>query len=321
MRRFFAMVLYLCFGLPLALAALFMLASRPWILDREFYRKLVTDESLYAALRAPGLATGAEPELKLGELTLNGPALVAAAQKNLLGSELKAFASLSVDAVLDAVEGKAGSAPAIDMGAAKRALEARQEALARDYTAALPVRAGTPAQGDLSFRPDSVKPERAAELASRALKASIAKIPDRVPLALPSTREGSAPRALSQAMVNRGIALLSALSVILLSLLAWLGGKDAGRRIVCAGRYLLIPSLAVLALGIVLFLPGASILQGLSPPAVHVSMTGSGGGALRSWMARVLGQVSRGFMATGLIGASIAGALISLRRVFNPKEV
>ncbi|MDP3179535.1 MAG: hypothetical protein Q8M76_16615, partial [Spirochaetaceae bacterium] len=58
MRKFLSTLLYVVLGLPLAMSALFLFAVRPWALDRELYKKIVTDDRLYAAIAAPELARG-----------------------------------------------------------------------------------------------------------------------------------------------------------------------------------------------------------------------------------------------------------------------
>jgi hypothetical protein len=159
-----------------------------------------------------------------------------------------------------------------------------------------------------------------ATLADRALRTAVAGIPETGTVSPPRTREGRMAGFVSQASLDRAATISTALSVILLGGLAWLGGRNAGARLAKAGRYLLLPSMIVLAAGAVLFLPGASILGSLVPARLHISL-GASSQALLGYAARVLALVSRSFMITGLIGASLGGALISLKRAFDPTEV
>jgi hypothetical protein len=49
MRKLTALVILIVVFFPLALATMTMTAIRPWILDRRFYERLVSDERLYEA--------------------------------------------------------------------------------------------------------------------------------------------------------------------------------------------------------------------------------------------------------------------------------
>jgi hypothetical protein len=318
MRSFFAGLLYLCFGLPLALSALLLVSVRPWVLDRDFYKRVVGDEALYTAIKAADLGREAG-EISLGGSSFDRPSLAAAVQKNLPVAELKELGSRSVDAVLDAAEGRRVPAT-IDLKPIKQVLVARSPQIARDYASVLPTRPALPAPGDLSFRNEALPVQTMATLADRALRTAVAGIPETGTVSPPRTREGRMAGFVSQASLDRAATISTALSVILLGGLAWLGGRNAGARLAKAGRFILLPSIVVLALGLVLYLPGASILGRLVPAQVHLALGGSSQ-ALLGYIAHVFGLVSRGFMITGLVGASIGGGLVSLRRVFDPREL
>jgi hypothetical protein len=335
MRRFLANVLFLFVGLPLTLSALFLISARPWALDRDTYKRFVEDDRLYAALQAPEMASRAPATIELRPaglppLTLDGPALTTAAQKDLPWPEIKRTASRSVDAVLDAVEGRApGGAAAIDLRQLKAALKARSPAAARDYLAALAA-AGRPA------------PAAQGPILAAALGLAVDAVPDTAkldPASLPAPRPGllpmmrpglrgmplgilsRGPEALSQAVLNRMTATTAALSALLIAGLGALGGTGLVSRLSRAGRYLLLPSIVVLGVGVLLAIPGGLILQNVLPAEARAMVAGQAGAQLRAYLASALGPIARSFFITGLVGASVGGVLASSRKFTEPKEL
>jgi hypothetical protein len=318
-RKFLSTVLFICVGLPLALSSLLLIAARPWALDREAYRRFVRDDRLYAALRAPEIAARAPETIRLGTAVFAGPALVAAAQKDLPLPEIKSTASKAVDAMLDAVEGGTpASAAPVDMRPLKAAIRAKSAAMARDYSAALAERTAA--------RPGLVQPAAVAE----ALTAAVDAMPDTAMAQAPAARAferpgprlgGIAARGLSQALLDRMTAAMAAVSALLLAALGALGGRSALSRVSRAGTYLLVPSLMVLAIGVALAIPGGLIFQNIFPRGFQGMAGGSAGTLLRAYLASVLGPIARSFFITGLVGASLGGVLSQARRMGEPKEL
>jgi hypothetical protein len=332
MRRSLAAILYVFLGLPLALSALLLISVRPWALDRETYRRFVQDDRLYAALQAPEMAARAPETISLGPAKFDGPALTAAAQKNLPLPEIKATASRAVDAALDAFEGRGaggagGGSMALDLRPLKLALQSKSPAIARDYASALAA-AGAEAQA----LPGLVR--QPAE-AAKALGAAVAAMPDTARASLPPPTElrrlrgpmgiltrGPGPgEALTQALLNRMTATTAAISALLLAGLGALGGTSALSRLSRGGRYLLLPSILVLAFGVVLAIPGGLILQNVLPNGLRGMLGGAAGAQLRAYLASALGPIARGFFLTGLVGASIGGVLSQAKRLAEPKEL
>jgi hypothetical protein len=333
MKRFLANVLFVFIGLPLAISALFLVSARPWALDRETYKRFVEDDRLYAALQAPELASRAPATIELraakgsDPVTLDGPALAAAAQKDLPWPEIKSTASRAVDAVLDAAEGKtAGGRFELDLRSLKSSLEARSPAAARDYLAAL-ASAGRPS-------PAAGK----SAIVARVLSSEIGAIPDKVEAdrASLAVTSSTLPRAfrglpigvlsrgnevLSQALLNRMTARSVAIAALVIAGLGALGGSGLVSRLSRAGRYLLIPSIIVLGLGAFLAIPGGLILQNVLPPEAREMVAGSGGAQLRAYLASALGPIARSFFIAGLVGASVGGVLASARKFGEPKEL
>jgi hypothetical protein len=328
-RKFLANVLYLFFGLPLALSALMLVSVRPWALDRETYKRFVLDDRLYAALKAPEIAREAPATIAIGGADFSGPALVAAAQKSLPVDAIKKTGELAIDSAMDAALGAPGAREvAIDLKPLKAALKAASPAAARDYAAALPAADRDPSPTDFTYRPSSVSVKTESAALAKALSSSIDAMPDAPAAELPSPK--SLPRggilsagseALSQALLNRWTALTAAFSAILLGGLGVLGGASAGARLSRAGKYVLIPSVLVLAIGAVIAVPGGLILQNLLPKDALDMLKGEAGVQLRDYLRSALGPIARSFFITGLVGASLGGLLVSTRRIAEPKEI
>jgi hypothetical protein len=131
---------------------------------------------------------------------------------------------------------------------------------------------------------------------------------------------GIGNEALSQELLNRMTATTAAVSALLLAALGALGGSGALSRIARAGKYLLLPSILVLALGTVLAIPSGLILQNLLPHDLQGMVGGSGGAQLRAYLASALGPIARSFFITGLVGASLGGMLTQAKRLDESKE-
>jgi hypothetical protein len=328
MRKALATVLYIFLGLPLALSALMLLSVRPWALDRQTYKRFVLDDRLYSALKAPEIAERAEKIIRLDGMSLNGPALISAAQKNLPVDAIKTTGESVIDQVMDRALVISNSPVSINLTTLKSAFRYASPSTARDYVAALPVENRAPSFDDLSFRSSSVSEKTAASAVSKLLtKAVDTGIPDTTvleaplvpstPPAVPVGRE----RSISQALLNRTSIVTTFFASILLAGLGILGGAGWGARMARTGRYVIIPSIFVLGVGALIAVPGGMILQNLLPAEVLGFVKGEAGAQLRAYLASCLGPIARSFFITGIIGASLGGLLISLRRIAEPKEI
>ncbi len=326
MKKTLADLLFVFLGLPVALSALFLVSVRPLALDRETYRRFVEDDRLYSALQAPEMAARAPKTISIGPAIFDGPALTAALQKSLPVPELKETGSRAIDAALGAAErGVAGFPLQLDLKPLKAALRAKGPAMARDYAAAL-AGANATAKG-----PDALKGADAA----KAIVAAVDALPDTATAQppAPGTRRIGGPigvlsrgpdlsgQGLTQALLNRMTATTAAAAALLLAGLGALGGTGLVSRLSRAGRYLLVPSALVLALGVVLAIPGGLILQNVLPRELQGMIGGAGGAALKAYLASALGPVARAFFVTGLVGASLGGVLAQARRFAEPKEL
>jgi hypothetical protein len=335
MRKSLANLLFLVLGLPLTLCSLLLVSARPWALDREAYKRFVLDDRLYAALQAPELASRAPSTIELqatGEkLVFDGPALTRAAQKDLPWPEIKATAARGGDALLDAVEGKNPEGRVeLDLRPLKLALAAKSQAAGRDYVAALTAAGkggASPKIGEVSGKGVTLVSAKASVVASD-LAAVTAAIPDKaVSKPLTATRRFPVPvgvlesdsGGLSQALLDRATWSMVAVSALLLFLLGTLGGKDLFSRLSRTGKYLMVPSVIVLVAGALLAIPGGLALQNVLPPEARAMLDGQGGAQLRAYLASALGPISRDLFLTGLVAASLGGALVSAKRIAQPK--
>ena len=327
MRRSFANLLFLVLGLPLTLSSLLLVSVRPWALDRETYKRFVEDDRLYAALQAPDMASRAPATIELQaasqKLVFDGPALMRTAQKDLPWSAIKATASRGADAILDAALGASpGGRIELDLRPLKAALTAKSQAAGRDYVAA--------AKGsDMSGTSAALVPAKAQAVASD-LAAAVAGIPDKAVSGPRAVAREDARRppvgvlarsseGLNQALLDRMTWSLVAASALLLAGLGALGSKDLYSRLSRAGKYLMVPSVIVLVAGAMLAIPGGLILQNILPPEARAMLDGQGGAQLRAYLASALGPISRDFFLTGLVAASLGGALVSAKRIAQPK--
>ncbi|HUX39282.1 MAG TPA: hypothetical protein VMV44_15385 [Rectinemataceae bacterium] len=318
MRRLLAGLLYLFLGLPVAFSGLLALSVKPWALDPSFYRRAIEDQRLWTALRSPEALKGVPERMEIGGYIFSGPALYGALQKHIPEAELKSLGGLAVDDIIGAL--RAGrSATALDLRPLKSSLSKNSRAFAADYLRSLP--RGLPTSStDLRVLPEG-SAGKASSSAAQATENLIASIPDMV---TPDVQ--TEPRASSRGglTVGRGgldrmsSSALAAGAVLLLGL-GFLGGGGIGRSLSRAGRFLIIPSAIVLAAGIALSIPGAPLaleLVNRLPKAPEASFVAALGGWLGSW----LGVAARSFFVVGLSGVSIGALLVSLRRIFEPRE-
>ncbi len=326
MRKGLSTILYLFLGLPITLSALFCLAVKPWALDRAFYKRVIEDRRLYAALRSPDIARGVDARLEFGGFTFSGPALVTALQPRLPEKELTALGHAAIDQTFDALESGAQNRPdadlMLDMRPLKASLLAMTDAAAEAYVRALPVRDESPNPADLSFRPASIAPARMDAETRAALGKAATSIPDVVSNTL-RIDAGIKGRSVKAAF-DQATATLTGFAFALIAGLALLGGGGAVSVLSRAGSYLIPPSVLILVPGVILSMPWTVITRKAMPgmPAELARFLASDAGrAFHEYLGAVLGPMGRSFFVAGLVGLSLGAALKSLRRIFEPHEV
>ena len=317
MRRFLAGILYLFLGLPIALSGLLALSVRPWALDPGFYRRAIEDPRLWTALKSPEALKGAPESIEIGGYIFSGPALYGALQKHIPEAELKNLGGRAIDDIIGAVR-SGRAAAALDLRPLKNGLSKESGAFAADYIRSLPK--GLPdSPTDLRVIPEGaagIKTEGPAQAAEKL----IGSIPDTV---TPHVEPERASQTRSLTVARGGLdrmasSALGAGAVLLLGL-GFLGGGGIGRSLSRSGRFLIIPSAIVLAAGLALSIPGAPLAMQI---ASHLPKAPEAGfvTALGSWLGSWLGVAARSFFVVGLSGVSIGALLVSLRRIFEPRE-
>jgi hypothetical protein len=326
MRRFPAIVLYVVFGLPLLLSALFAISVRSWAFDRSWYERVLTSDRLYELLRDPSFAKDAEEKMAVDGLTLHGPSLVAAAQKDMPVAELKALTKEAIDRGFDYAEGRTGGLPAtLDLKPLKSAIASRSAAFAGDYVKGLPVEPKAPAQGDFSYRPQGLAPSVVADRAATELRARAAKmLPDSTawPPEEATRPKGSGPAwKLDLARLDASLAGLALFSLLVVAGLSLLGARGAVDRLSLAGSFILAPSVIVLLTGAFLATGGYMVQRGLIPTHIQGFASSGAAQALAAYFIGSLGGGTRSLFVTGLIGASLSVFLLSFRKWMRPEEV
>ncbi len=324
MKKFLSRILYLFVGFPLALAALFLISVRPWALDRDVYKRALTDDRLYQAVESAA-RSGAEGRetVELGGQVYDAEALAAAIAGNLPRDELKKVGSRAVDEALDLAQGvdRDGRFD-LDLAPLKAATRSRAKAIARDYVAALESRPETAGPADFSYRPASLSPAAAEARAAKALGERLDALPDTVsrPLQTGTIRDSELV-FLSKKSLDGAAITLGAVSGLLLAGLGALAGVGLAGRIAKTGRYLLPPSVVVMILGILLWLPGAAFVERLIPPEARALLVGGSATAIRAYIASVLGIAAKSLFITGLVGTSLGSLLAQAPRIAEPKEL
>lgn len=323
MRKTAAIVLYILIGLPVFFSALFAISARTWAFDRASYARILTDDRLIEILRSPEMQGEIEDTVVVAGTRLNGPALVAAIQKDPPIAELKALSTEAIYKGFDFLEGRTqGRQASLDLVPLKAALEKRSGAIAADYVAALPAEPRRPAADDLSFRPQGLPATLVTARAEDLLRARLSReMPDSFPWP-PSTSPASdaAPEVgtLTVGRIDAAIAGVSLFAFLLVAGLALLGERQMHGRLSMAGSFVLAPSVLILVCSALAGAFGVGVQRGLLPDAMR-QMVGSDGGAmiatyiLGSFLGTA-GPIFKSLFTTGLVGACVGGLLISVKR-------
>lgn len=323
MRKPAAIVLYVLIGFPLLFSALFAISTRTWAFDRAAYVKILTDDRLVEILRSPSMQKEVGETVEVGGISLNGPALVSALQKDPPVAELKALATEAVNDGFDFFEGRTkGSQAGLDLAALKAAVTSRSKALAADYVAALPVKPGRPAETDFSYRPQGLSERLVSSRAADLLKSRVAsEVPDSLPWPpadLPAAIENGEGEVLTVAKIDTGIAGVALFAFLFSAGLVLLGESRMHGRLSMAGAFITAPAALLLVTSAAAAAAGLGVQRGLLPDAMR-QMAGSDGGAMLAtyFLGSFLGTsgpVFKSLFTTGLVGVCIGGLLTSVRR-------
>jgi hypothetical protein len=336
MRKIPAVILIVAVVIPLLLSTLSFFSVSSWILKRSFYRELLGDERLYAALLAEARARkdrswqveewGELPEMQ----GVPAEALAKALAETLSAGYLRDQALGLVDQVFAAAEGRVPQADlTLDLAPLKARLrgEAR-ERFARALGEALPVCTSgkdplIPRSGLLRCRPSGMSMERAAQLISAALPAALDRLPDRYPLLAEPVSLSLEPAArFWTGFLGTARLIWAGLFLVVVTAAFWigaafLGGHDRREVIAFLGWSLFVPALLMLLIGLVIrfAVPGRWLLYapwfwaGTGPRA-----TGELAAALAEAMRTVLHTMSRGFLISGAVSIGLALGLAAWSR-------
>jgi len=337
MRKLLALALYVFIGLPATLGTLFLVPIRGWVLDRDFYKAVVSGPEARAVLEAPALYDRFEETIRAGDsLTLSGPATGKALKASLPVPELLAAAGSAVDSAFDALE-RGGDANrfTVDLVPLRAALAKGVPEFARVYAAEVPVAAsGAPAVVparpepgvplDLSVRPASV-PESEFRAAIRsALAEAVAAIPDSAQPPMPEPGPGNA--FLADARSTRDALNKAALWMSLLAGGIWVAGAfvasdSAAKRLRWLGGTLLAPGIVVLTAGAVLRLAADPlVLRVIQDPELQRALADPALAVVRDWIRRPLWTVSTGFLVSGSVAVILGGGLSASRRALRYRD-
>jgi hypothetical protein len=123
MRKLFALIILTVVFFPLAVAAMTLTAIRPWVLDRNFYERLVSDEQLYDALLTGELPNQFNRFVFVDKDQLPLGALSIALREVVTASYLRTQSVAMINQVFDFIDGrKANFEVSFDVSSLKIAL-------------------------------------------------------------------------------------------------------------------------------------------------------------------------------------------------------
>ena len=328
MKKAASIILYVLIGFPLLFSALFAISTRTWAFDRAAYVKVLTDDRLVAILRSPAMQKEVGETVDVAGISLDGPALVSALQKDPPIAELKALATDAVNESFDFFEGRTkGRQASLDLAPLKAAIKARSDTLATDYVAALPAAPGRPAENDFSFRPQGLSERLVATRAANLLRTRMAsEVPDRLPwppATLPAAIEGADGEVLTVGSIDAAIAGVALFAFLFTAGLVLLGEKRMHGRLSMAGSFLIAPSALILVTSAIAAAAGLGVQRGLLPDIMRQMAGSDGGAALATYFLGSFlgssGPVFRSLFTTGLVGVCIGGLLVSVKRWAKPE--
>ena len=337
MRKLLALVLYLFIGLPAILGTLFLVPAKSWLLDREFYKQIVSGPETRAVLESPHLYEGFEDTIELGDrLTLSGPAAGTALHTSLPVPEILAAAGKTVDSAFDSLEGNFASGRIrIDMRDLKKSLEKGIPEFARVYSANVPVSPSLSASRlislsaresalDLSVRPQDLSEADFNKVVRAATAAALSALPEveEADLPPPSQTGPFYGKAIDpRDALDRGLIWMALLAGGIWVAGAFISADSANKRLKWLGATLLLPGIVVLAAGAVLRL-GADplVLNVARDPDLQRILTDPSLGAVRNWIHRPLWIISNGFLISGAAAMIVGGGVSASRRALRYRD-
>ncbi len=340
MRKLLALALYVFIGLPAILGTLFLVPIRGWVLDRDFYKAVVSGPEARAVLESPALYERLDGAIRFESgLVLSGPATGKALKASLPVPEILSAAGSAVDSAFDALEsGRNADRFTVRLVPLKTALAKGVPEFARVYAAEVPsssavpedalaALASGPAPGnpvDLSVRPAALPESAFREAIRSALAEAVSSIPDTAEAPMPEPGPGEA--FLSSARNPREALNRAALWLSLLAGGIWVAGAfvssdSATKRLRWLGGTLLAPGLVVLTAGAALRLAADPlVLRTIQDPELQRALADPALRVVRDWIRRPLWTVSTGFLVSGSVAVILGGGLSASRRALRYRD-
>jgi len=336
-RKLLALAPYLFIGFPAILGGLFLAPAKSWVLDRDFYKRIVSGPEARAVLESPQLYDGFDGTLKAGDhLVLSGPASGKALQKALPVPAVLSAAENAVDSAFDALESETPDRRfKVDLRTLKTALNDGIPEFSRVYStevsaspsvsaANLALRSSTESVLDLSARPADLSEADFQKIVRAALNSALAAMPENMESDLPSPRP-------SDAYFVKNLNPRDALNrvTIWLALLAggvWLAGAfissdSANKRLKWLGTTLVLPGIVVLATGAVLRLAADPLaLRAIQDPDLQRILADPSLAAVRNWIHRPFWTISTGFLVSGSVAVILGGGLLASRKALKYRD-
>jgi hypothetical protein len=336
MRKLSALLILTVVFFPLVVTVMSLIAIRPWVLDRDFYERMVSDERLYDAVLAWELPNQFNRNVFINEDRLPVNALNIALREVVTPDYLRTQSVNVVDQVFDFIEGQNESFEiSFDITPLKTALAGEAGLrFANALAAALPpCESGQTAitPGGVLVRCIAVNSSvaQAADQIARALPVALEDSPDHVVLNDPSNLQnnwgftnwflGSSVRsALDLSMFT---VIFTTLAVGLIG--SFLGGDDLRGRLKWLGSSLFVPASLFVLMGLIMATPliAGPLRNGLNAFRWEgIQYSEAFREAVIEIVAPLVQQIGIGFLITGLVSVLIAGGVLVWSWSINPGE-
>ncbi|MBZ0278296.1 MAG: hypothetical protein K8I60_19265 [Anaerolineae bacterium] len=323
MRKVFALLLFLFPFLPLAFAALGLIAINGWILDRDFYTSLVDDPRFYDVLLREDLPAQLVSS-STDTSSIPVAALAAGLQQVVTTDYLREQAVTAVNTLFDYIESRTSTLRIVlDLAPVKATLatQAGRDAFSHAVADNLPrcARNQSAFSGDSKFPvciPDNGTTEAAFAQIEKALPAIVETLPNELPLVedggvdpiyrewFPDVRNG----------LTAAVSGIASAALVMGVVIALIGGDGMRGKLRWMGDGLLLPGLIILAFGLAISQGDANWLNQLlannSRSAQEISPT-----VIQVFQSAVA-RIGDNFVTTGGIAAMIGLAIFVLGTIF-----
>ena len=326
MRKLFAQLILIFVFFPLAVTAMTLTSIRPWILDRGFYERMVSDERLYDALLTGDLPNQFNARIFVEGDDLPLSALNTALREVVTFGYLRTQSLTIVDEVFDFIDGRTENFEiGFDITPIKAALV--EESAVRFATtlaaALLPCESGQAAvpPGGRLVRCIAANSsvDAAAEQITLALPGLLEDAPDRIILNDPANlRNDWGYMDWFVGSSTRGGLDIAVLTVILTSVSvgivgAFLGGDDLRGRLMWLGSSLFVTASLFVLIGLVMATPliAGPLSNGLNAADWGgIQYSKAFREAVTAIVTPLVQQIGTGFLLTGMVSGLIAFGLL-----------